>query len=301
MTVVSVGRRRVEVTHPDKVLFPDDGITKAELVAYYRRVAPLMLPHVRGRPVMLQRFPDGIRAGGFYQKQVSDYFPAWLHRVTVGKAGGSVTHAVCDDQASIVYLASQACVTPHAWLSKADDLDHPDQLMFDLDPSGDDFDAVREAALELRECLAELGLACFVKTSGSRGLHVVVGLDRRADFDAVRAFARRVAERLVARRPDRLTLEARKGERGGRLLIDIARNAYSQTAVAPYGVRALPGAPVAVPLAWAEVERGGFGPRGWTLRNVFERLEAVTDPWAGLVRSRQSLGPAEQRLAGPAR
>jgi bifunctional non-homologous end joining protein LigD len=180
---VSVGGRVFTLTHPDKVLFPADGYTKADLVAYYRRVADVMVPHLRGRPLMLQRLPDGIGGAGFYQKDAGDYFPEWIRRVEVSKEGGRVTHVVCDDEATLAYLAGQACITPHVWLSRADRLEYPDRLVFDLDPSGSDFAAVRATARELRELLDELGLVPFVQTTGSRGLHVVVPLDRSADFD----------------------------------------------------------------------------------------------------------------------
>lgn len=286
---VKVDGHTLEITHPDRVLFPADGITKADLVGYYQRIGPLMLEHLRGRPLILQRFPGGIQRGGFIQQAISDRFPAWLHRVTVPKEHGTVTHAVCNDVASIVYLAGQACITFHPWLSRADRPHHPDQLIFDLDPAGDDFAEVRAAALVLREVLDTLGLPSFVKVTGSRGAHVLVPLDRSATFDEVRAFARRVAEDLIGRAPERRTLEPRKDKRGGRLLVDIMRNAYGQTAVAPYAVRALPGAPVAMPLTWQELEQAERGPRTVTLRNVQGYLAAHDDPWRDLARNASQL------------
>src|SRR5882672_5693145 len=156
----------IEISRPDKVLFPEDGITKAELVEYYRRIGPVMLKHIRDRPVMMQRFPDGIHRDGFIQQQIPDYFPDWIQRVTVSKERGTITHAVCNNVASLVYMANQACITVHAWLSRTDRLECPDQMIFDLDPADDDFQNVRSSALGLRELLAELGLASFVKTTG---------------------------------------------------------------------------------------------------------------------------------------
>ena len=288
------GRR---ISNPDKLLFPDDGITKADLVDYYTRVAPVMVPHLRGRPVMLERFPDGIGdGGGFFQKKVSDHFPEWVPRIEVAKKGGTVVHPCVDGVATLAYLAGQATVTFHAWLSRADRLDVPDQVVFDLDPSGVGFDVVRRAALDLRELLEDLGLAVFVKTTGSRGLHVVSPLRRQDGFDEVRAFARGVAEVLVERNPDCLTVEARKAQRGDRVYVDVLRNGYAQTAVAPYTVRARKDAPVATPVEWQELDEPGFGPRRWTLANVGERLASGGDPWAGMGRHARSLTRPRRRL-----
>src|SRR5919197_20700 len=226
----------VEISNPDKVLFPDDGITKADLAGYYERIAERMLPHVRGRPVHMQRFPDGIEGEEVQQKQVPDYFPDFVQRVRVArKGGGSVTHALIDNPETLVYLAGQACITPHTWLARQDRLDNPDQIVFDLDPARGGLDVLRAAARALRELLEELGLAAYLKTTGSRGLHVVTPLDRGAGFDEVRAFARGVADLLAARDPDRLTTEQRKDKRRGRLYLDTGRNAYAQTAVAFWG------------------------------------------------------------------
>ncbi|MYY05771.1 MULTISPECIES: non-homologous end-joining DNA ligase [unclassified Streptomyces] len=270
-------RRVPEISRPDKVLFPDDGITKAELAGYYRTVARRMLPHLRERPLMLERFPDGIGGHGFMQKDVPGHFPDWVHRVELPKEGGTVTYPIADDTATLVYLAGQACVTPHRFLSRADRPDHPDRMVFDLDPPRDDFAPVREAALALHALLDELELPSLVMTTGSRGLHVVVALDRRDAFDDVRAFARAAAEVLVARRPDRFTTEARKKARGDRLYLDIQRNAYAQTAVTPYAVRARPGAPVAAPLAWEDIEDPDLDARRWTLRGADALL--ARNPW----------------------
>ena len=303
MSELKVGYRTIEVSRPNKVLFPSDGITKAELVEYYRQVGPMMIPHLRSRPVMMQRFPDGIDNEGFIQQQIPDYFPEWIQRVTVPKEQGAITHAVCNDVASLVYLANQACITLHTWLSRADRIECPDEMIFDLDPphhdvnpAHDDFAQVRLSALALRDLLDELGLVGFVKTTGLFGAHVVVPLDRSATFDEVRAFARLVAEELVKRDPHNRTIEMRKERRGGRVLIDIMRNAYGQTAVAPYSVRAFPGAPVAMPLAWQDLERGSLGPRTFTLRNVSQYLDAHGDPWSGMSQHARSINRARKRL-----
>jgi bifunctional non-homologous end joining protein LigD len=279
---VEVEGHTIDFSNPDKVLFPADGITKADLVEYYRRIAEVMVPHLRGRPLMLQRFPDGIEASGFYQKNASKHFPDWIPQVELPKEGGTVDHVVCNDAATLVYLASQACITPHAWLSRADLPDHPDRLIFDLDPSDDDFGVVKLAARAVRKRLEDLGLVPFVQTSGSRGLHVFVPLDRSADFDTVRAFSHQVAEEVAAEHPDLLTVEARKAKREGRLYLDIQRNAYAQTTVSPYGIRARAGAPVATPLEWTELADSDLGPQRYTITNIFRRLSRREDPWADI-------------------
>lgn len=292
---LQVGGRTVELNRPEKVLFPDDGITKADVADYYHRVARRMLPHLRHRPLMLERHPDGLDGPGFMQKDTPDHVPDWVHRVELPKEGGTVTYTVCDDTATLLHLAGQACITPHRFLSRADRPDHPDRLVFDLDPTGDDFAPVRQAALWLRELLEDrLGLPTLVMTTGSRGLHVLVPLDGHAPFDDVRDFARDVAELLAARRPDELTTAPRKSGRRGRLYLDIQRNAYAQTSVTPYALRARPGAPVAAPLSWDDVHDPELTARRWTLSTVDQLLK--TDPWGRAPRGR-SLAPARRRLA----
>jgi bifunctional non-homologous end joining protein LigD len=292
---------RVQVSHPEKVLFPDDGITKGELVDYYRAVAPRMLPLVAGRPVTMQRFPDGIGKGGFLQKQIGRHFPDWIERVTApnrrtrqATVRDQVVYAVCRRPDDLAYLANQGCVTPHVWLSRAPDIHHPDQMVFDLDPASDDLGVLRAAASGLRDLLEELGLASFLKSSGSRGLHVVVPLVPAADTDTVKVFSIAVAEALAARYPDDFTTEGRIANRHGRLYLDIGRNGYAQTMAAPYAVRGRPGAPVSVPLDWSELD--GFRPGGHTLRTIAGRL-AAPDPWAGLDEAAARLEAAGARLA----
>jgi bifunctional non-homologous end joining protein LigD len=273
--------RKVEIPRPDKALFPD-GTTKADLAAYYEAVAGAMLPHLADRPLNLERYPDGIDGHRLWQQQAADHFPKWIRRVEVPKKGGTVDHVVARDAATLVYLAGQACITPHCWLSRADRLDRPDRLVVDLDPTAEDPDAVREAALELGELVREVGLEPFAMTTGSRGYHVVAPLQRRQDFDAVRKFARRLVRIAAERDPEGLTVEQRKAKRGDRIFLDVARNGYAQTTVAPYSVRARPGAPVATPLRWEELSDRRTRPNGWTLQTVPGRLERDGDPWAKL-------------------
>jgi len=289
------GRHVIETSNEDKLLFPGDRITKGDLMDYYAAIAPRILPWLRDRPLVLERFPDGIEAKGFYQKQVAEHFPGWISTVRVEKAGRQTQDlVVCDSEATLVYLANLGCVTLHPWLCRTDRLRHPDQLIVDLDPPGEDFGSVRAAARACRELFDELGLPTFVKTTGSKGLHVVVPLDRSADFDAVRELARDAMQMLAARRPEALTTEVRKNKRKGRVYLDVARNAYAQTAVAPYAVRPLPGAPVATPIEWDEL--GRVGARSFTISNLFRRLARREDPWKGLRRRACGIAPARRRL-----
>jgi bifunctional non-homologous end joining protein LigD len=291
-----VGGRAVAVSSLDKVLFPEGGITKGELIEYYRTVAPHMLPHLKDRPVNLERYPDGIAGGGFFQQAMPDSFPEWIESVTVEKAGGRVRHVVIQTAATLVYLANQGCITPHAWLSRRDRLDQPDQLVFDLDPPGQDPEGVRTAARTLGELLRELELVPFLKTTGSRGYHVLVPLDRREHFDSVRAFAQAVAALLVQRHPELLTVEGRKAKRGRRIYLDTLRNAYAHTAVPAYAVRARPNAPVATPIGWEELEDPAMHPAHFTLRNLPSRLRDDPDPWRDLRRRARSLASTRRRL-----
>jgi bifunctional non-homologous end joining protein LigD len=288
------------ITHPEKVLFPDDGITKGALAAYYEAIAAIMVPHIRDRPITMERFPSGIGRKGFIQKDVSKGFPAWLERVEVPKKDGVVHHPVVKDARSLLWLANQNCITPHVWTSRAPELYYPDICVFDLDPSRDDADSLRIATLTLRDLLAELGLLSWVKTSGSKGFHIVVPLDGKADFGAVHGFAHTIGTVLVARDPKRLTQEFSKADRGGRILVDTGRNGYSATFAAPYAVRARPGAPISAPCTWEEIERGDVGPRTFTLKTIADRVERVGDLWADMRKHRYSLRRKIKRLEGEA-
>jgi bifunctional non-homologous end joining protein LigD len=284
------------ITHPDKVLFPDEGITKGELAAYHEAIAPLMLPHLCGRPVTMERFPSGIGQPGFWQKDVSRGFPDWLERTEVRHKGRSAFYPIVRDVRSLLWLANQNCITPHVWTSRLPDLTRPDLCVFDLDPARDEPDVLRRVVLAVRDLLDELGLASWVKTTGSKGFHVVVPLDGRARFGEVARFADRVGTRLVARHPEHLTQEFAKADRGGRILVDTGRNGHGATFAAAYAVRARPGAPVSAPCTWAEVERGDVRPRTFTLRTMADRVAQAGDPWADLWSRPRSLSAAAEAL-----
>ena len=298
MTVPAMSR----ISHPEKVLFPSDGITKGELAAYYETVAPQMLPHVRNRPLTMERYPSGMGKPGFMQKDVSRGFPDWLQRVEVPKKGGVVHHALITDERSLLWVANQNCITPHVACSRVPHLYAPDICVFDLDPSVDDAESLRSTTLLVRDVLDDLGLPSWVKTSGSKGYHIVVPLDGSAGFDEVFTFAFDVGRLLVRRDPQRLTQEFLKVDRGDRIFVDTGRNGFGATFAAPYAVRPKPGAPVSAPCAWDEVERGGALPQTFNLRNLPARLAATGDLWAGMRRRGRSLRrPMRQlqKLLGP--
>jgi bifunctional non-homologous end joining protein LigD len=292
-----VGGITVELSRLDKLFFPDDGISKGDLIGYYRVIAPRIIPYLRDRPLVMARYPDGITGHGVVQKNVSRHFPGWVSRAEVGKQGGAVCHVVGDKPATLVYLANQGCIELHVFLSRLSALDRPDQLVFDLDPPDEGhFAGACRHALGLRELLEDqLGLPTYVKTTGGKGLHVHVPLRPEEDFDAVRGFARDVARMLASRSPDELTVEQRKERRGDRLYLDVMRNAYAQTVIAPYAVRARRGAPVATPLRWEELS-GGISPRQFTMRTIATRLTEPGDPWAGMTSHRHGLSGSRKRL-----
>ena len=287
----TIDGHRLELSHTDKVLFPDDGITKGDLIDYYKEMAPHMLPHLAGRPVSMQRFPDGIGKQGFYQKKLGGHFPDWISRATVEvkEQDRKQEQVVADSAADLVYLANQACITIHPWLSREKHIEKPDRIIFDLDPPGKDFGPVKRAARKIEEALREAGLVPFVMTTGSKGLHVTAPIKPEKDFDEVREFASSLAERLAKDNSDEFTVETLKKERKGRVFLDYLRNAYGQTGVAPYSVRPLPGAPVAAPLDWDELSSSGLHPRKYHIGNIKRRLSQKEDPWKDMERHKRSI------------
>jgi bifunctional non-homologous end joining protein LigD len=281
----------VRLSHPDKVLFPDDGLTKADLAAHFERVAGAMLPHVRDRPLNLWRWNAGIDGPRVVQQDMPKGAPDWLPRVqTPRRRGGSISHPLANNALVLRWLANQNCITPHVWSARADRLDRPDRVVFDLDPpDGVEFSAIRAAALAVGERLRELGLTPFAMTTGSRGIHVIAPLRRTRSADVVRETAGLIAAEIAAEHDDALTTEWRKAKRADRILVDTARNTYAQTVVAPYAPRALPGAPVATPLAWEELEDPELHAQRWTMRTIGERLDAHGDPWDGMARHAKTL------------
>jgi bifunctional non-homologous end joining protein LigD len=292
---VRAGRRSIDITHADRVVFPKAKVTKLDLARHYASVAPVMVPHVRDRPLAVQSFPQGIAGKGFFVKNAAKHFPAWIRTADVPKReGGSLRQVLANDAPTLVYLAGQNAITPHIWTARADRLEQPDRVVFDLDPANSRFAEVRAAARALGDLLRDLGFEPFTMTTGSRGLHVVVALRRGPDYAQVNAWARDVGTRFAESDPRRLTTEFRIAKRGGRLFVDVHRNAYAQHAVAPYAVRALPGAPVATPLRWDELGDRRLRPQGWTVRTIADRIAEHGDPWDGIARTARRL-PAGSR------
>ena len=289
---------KVLITHPEKLLFPEDGITKGELASYYEAIAPVMIPHLRRRPITMERYHRGITAPGFFQKDVSKGFPPWLKRIEVPKKDGIVHHPLANDTRSLLWLANQNSITIHVWPSRAPRLFYPDICVFDLDPANDEEpDVLRAAALRVRDLLLELGLQSWVKTSGSKGFHIAVPLDGKADFGVVARFSHVVGSVLVGLDPKHLTQEFSKADRRGRIYVDTGRNEYSATFAAPYAVRARPGAPVSAPCTWEELESGAVSPQTFRLRDMKARLDSVGDLWEGIYDKGQSLVAAVEKLA----
>jgi bifunctional non-homologous end joining protein LigD len=274
------------ITHPEKVLFPDIGVTKGDVAEYYEAVSAVMIPHLRGRPITMERFPAGIGSEGFLQKNVSKGFPAWLKRVEVPKKGGVVNYPLANDLPSLLWMTNQNTITFHVWTSRAPGLARPDICIIDLDPSQEDAEVLRRAALAAREAFDELGFPSWIKTSGSKGFHIAARMGPRADFAKSSALADRVARIMIDRDPDHLTREFHKVDRRGRILIDTARNNPGATFAAPYSLRARPGAPVSAPCTWEEVERGDVAPQSVTMRSMAGRLKKSGDLWAELLPAR---------------
>jgi bifunctional non-homologous end joining protein LigD len=290
--------RDIPISRPEKILFPEDGITKKDLATYFQRIFDVLAPHIEGRPLMLHRFPDGIGADGFYQKQVGGHFPDWIETVSIElkETEGRRDMMVANRAAALVYLADQACIALHGWMSRRGRLNRPDKMLFDLDPPGNDFEPVRQAAGQLHRLLLDVGLASYVTTTGSKGRHIAVPLRPDEEFDGVRQFAAEVARTLVARNPEHLTVESRKAKRRGRLYLDTQRNAYGQTGIVPYSPRAIKGAPIATPLDWDELQRSDLHPQSYTMKNLFRRLGQKPDPWRDMWRHARTLGQPRRRL-----
>lgn len=278
----------VEVAHLDKLYFPQSGITKGDVIAYYQKVAPYMLAFVKDHILVMQRFPYGITQEGFYQKQISDYFPSWIKQVTITlHSGDKQSLVVLEKPEDIVYLANQAVLVFHGWMSTFEHPDYPDKLVFDFDPLKKDLKTIRWAVTTMKKKLEQHGLVPFLMTTGSRAYHIVVPLKPVQPFDVVHAFAKQLAQEIADEYPDLLTTNPIKIKRKGRILVDYMRNSFGATAVAPFSIRAIEGAPVATPLAWNEL--GKTDPQKYTIKNIFRRLARKKDPWKDFWKSAKKL------------
>jgi len=291
----------IACSHTDRVMFPEDGITKGEVLAYYHDVAPLMVPELAGRPLSIVRYTKGIDRGGFFQKHFQKHFPAWLDHVEAG-ARTRVDYPIVGTPAGLVYLANQGALEFHVWTSRKDALDRPDMLVFDLDPPEGRFDLARQAAELLHELLGSLALPAFVKLTGGKGVHVITPLDDGARFDEVGELATRIAGWLCRRHPDILTMEFYKKDRKGRLFVDVMRNAIGATLVTAYSLRGRSGAPISAPITWPELADPALCADGIRLRDVRARLDRRGDPWRELRACAGSVSAATRALedVGPA-
>jgi bifunctional non-homologous end joining protein LigD len=296
---IKIGRYAVDITHPERIVFPKSGLTKQDLIDYYVNIAPIMMPYIDDRLISMQRFPQGITGEGFFQKDAADYFPEWITRKPIAKENGEkVDYVVIDKPATLIYLANQNCITPHVWLSKADNLNKPDRLIFDLDPEHSlPFSAVQDVAKKLKLILDELELPSFCMLTGAHGAHIVVPLKRVHAFDETRAFAHDIAILLAQQFPKLITTEMHKSKRGKRIFIDWLRNGYGATAAAPYAVRPYEGAPVAMPVTWQELEKKGMISQKYTIKNAMKRLNKVGDVWHDIQKHAVSLKEAKKKLA----
>lgn len=276
---MTFGDLTVPFTNTDRVVFPDAGITKGDVIDYYASIANVILPELVGRPLTIERFTKGIDQGGFFQKHVQKHYPSWIDRAELGTKT-RVIYPICNDAASLVYFVNQGGFVLHIWTSRKDTPNNPDLIVFDLDPPDGRFDLVQATARLLHEHLDEIGLTAFVKTTGSKGLHVVAPLDGRATFAEVHALTNAVATRMCERHPDIVTMEFYKKDRAGRLFLDTLRNALGATVVAPYSLRGKPGAPVSAPIEWEELD--DVTPNGITMRDIAARLDSIGDPWSNL-------------------
>ncbi len=287
---MKIGKYSFDTSNPDKILYPDAEVTKKDIINYYMEISDLMMNHLRDRPLTLKRFPDGIGKKGFYQKEKPEYFPEWISSKKLErKEKDKIEMVIADKKATLAYLANQACLVMHPWLSKASKPEYPDKMIFDLDPSGGDFSDVKTCSKRIKEFLEdEFDLPVFLMSTGSKGLHVAVPVVKNLEFCEVKEFARKTAHILAKRYPEDYTVEVRKNKRGERIFLDYLRNEYAQTSVAPYSLRAKEGAPVAAPLSWNELNEFSE-PSSINIVNIFQRMGHKEDPWKDFFNEAKSL------------
>lgn len=293
---IDVEGHSVQISNAEKVLFPQSGITKGEYAAYYERVAPFMLEHIRDRPLSMERFPNGIDGEHFYQKEVQDYFPEYIERVDVARGEEPPKfYATAVNRATIVYLANLVTI-PHIWMSRSNDLRKPDRMVWDLDPMGMTFEKVKVAAKLLRYLLGEIGMTAYPMLTGSRGIHVIAFVRSMYDAETIFDFTKRVAQLITRKLPQLFTVTYTKSKRGKKIYIDFHRNVYAQTGVAPYAVRALENAPIAMPIQWDDLEDDALEATTFTIRNAFERLDSAGDAWISGIEVLDQIATASDRV-----
>jgi bifunctional non-homologous end joining protein LigD len=289
--------KNVKLTNLKKMFWPAESFTKGDLVAYYERVAPLLLPYLRNRPLVLTRYPDGITGKSFFQKDAPEFAPAWLRteRVYSKDAGREIDYFVVDDVAALRYVANSGAIPLHLWASRVGSLERPDWLVLDLDPKGAPFTDVVKVARALHRILDDLKLPSYPKTSGATGLHILIPLGARYTYDEVRTFARLLAVLGVEAEPDISTIARPLRARGGKVYIDFGQNGHGQTIVAPFSLRPLPGAPASCPLAWSEVT-ARLDPARFTMTTVPKRFDSMPDPLAPVLTGEIDMAAAVRRI-----
>lgn len=278
---VSVGKRKVELSNLDKILYPDDQILKAEVIQYYLKIAPTLLHHVKGRPLSLVRFPDGIYGERFFQKNRPEWAPDWLEYVTLGDEKKKIDYILATEAASLVWLANLACLELHQFHSHKPQYDNPDYIVWDIDPpEREKFENVVDVALDLRQHIQTFGYHPFVKTTGGKGVHVLAPIERKWSFRQVFEAAQEIAKPFVQRHRQTTTLHIKKEARKGKILVDIYRIRSGQSIIAPYSLRGFVGAPVSMPLTWEELENLS-DPGEHNIHTVLEKVMSEGDPWEG--------------------
>ncbi len=286
---VSVGEHNLKLTNLNKLIWPE-GLTKAHLVKYYTDIAPFILPHLRDRPLVMKRYPDGIEGEAFYQKECPEYAPSWIKRHPVEHSEKVVNYIICNDQPTLLWLANQGCIEIHAWLARVESLETPDLAVMDLDPAGEaSFADVLEIALLVKRVLDEFKIKSYPKTSGSRGLHLLVPVKQVYSWRQVTGAMKYIAELVVKVHPDKTTVERKVEKRGAKVYLDYLQNGRGKTMAFQYGLRPLPGAPVSAPLLWEEVAAGKIRPGHFTMNTIFERIKSMGDIYASVLNNRQSL------------
>lgn len=290
-TVIDFEGKTLALKNLNKFFWPEEGLTKAHLLKYYSEMSSYVLPYIKNRPLVMKRYPDGIKGDSFYQKDCPTYAPAWVDTIPVKHTDKKVDYIICNDTATLVWLAAQGCIEIHAWLSTKEKLDFPDLAVMDLDPAeGVSFSEVGRVAMLVKETLEYFQLHPFIKTSGASGLHIFVPVYPEYSFDVVVACMKYIAELIVASYPERCTVERKVDKRSGKVYLDYLQNGRGKTMAFPYSLRPLPGAPVSTPLQWQEVP-GLSDPAVYNINTILTRLSDIGDPWQNIATYRRSLQP----------
>lgn len=280
---MSINIEGVTISHPDKVLYPQANINKAAMAAYYAMIAPYMLPQIKNRPLSLKQYPEGISKPGFFHKHAAEFFPDYIpiFDLPMHKTHGKISMVGAATARDLVYLAGQNAIEFHIPTSQVKTIEKPDQIILDFDPSDDDFEKVRALALLAHKILTDRNMPSFVKTTGSRGVHVHIPFKAKLTFDEVKPIAKELAAYIQIQCPDIATIELRKNKRGNKVFIDYLRNDYAMTSIAPYSLRANKEAGIATPISWKELQAKSLNGKSFTIHNIQKRLQNFKDPWKG--------------------